>query len=115
MKKLGTMVLILIGGVMILGNNYALAEGPHRHAKATARFDAMDANNDGKISHDEHMAQCEKRFKAVDANNDGFVTNEEWSARKEEMREKRKERRSHGQPGTLSPETESSETKSTSN
>jgi Ca2+-binding EF-hand superfamily protein len=115
MRKLGTMVLILIGAVIILGNNYTLAEGPNRHNCAKAKFDAIDTNNDGKISHDEHMAKCEKRFKAMDANNDGFVSNEEaqeaWRARKEKMREKRKERRSHRQPGILAPETDSSETK----
>ena len=118
MKKFGAMVVILIGAVIILGNNYTLAEGPHRPC-AKARFDAIDTNNDGKISHDEHMAKCEKRFNAMDADNDGFVSKEEAQearrARKEEMREKRKERRSHRQPGTLAPETDSSETKGSSN
>lgn len=72
---------------------------------AMAHFDAMDTNNDGKISRDEHAAMCEKRFQAMDTNNDGFMTREEariaWRERKEKIKEKIKKRHSHGQPAPL--------------
>ena len=98
MKKLVMMVLILLGSVTLLGNNYALAKGPHGDMRGKAYFDAMDTDKDGKISHDEHMAKCEKRFKAMDTNKDGFLTREEcgkaWQEQKKVIKEKVQERRS---------------------
>jgi hypothetical protein len=112
MKKIVMMVLILLGAVTLLGNNYALAGGPHGHMLGKSHFDAMDTDQDGKISKDEHMAKCEERFKAMDTDNDGFLTREEcrktWEERKEGMMEKMQEKRSKGQGGTsptdISPE-----------
>jgi len=105
MKSLAMMALILLGALTLLGNNDALAEAPHGHTWAKTHFDAMDTNNDGKISYDEHTAICEKRFKAMDTDNDGFVTREEapkaWHERKERRGEKIKKRHSHGQPAPL--------------
>ena len=89
MKRLGMMVLMMAGVGTLLGSNYVLAEGPQHHMRAKAHFEAMDANNDGKINLEEHMAKCENRFKRMDANNDGFVTEEEVM----EARRARKARR----------------------
>jgi len=118
MRKLGVMVLILFGAVMLLGNNYALAKGPHGDTWGKAHFNSMDTNNDGKISHDEYMAKCENRFKAMDTNKDGFLTGEEcreaWEERKEQIREKREERRSHRSPGTSPGQVSPEESKSIS-
>ena len=116
MKKIGTMVLILVGAVTILGRNYALGEGegPRRHTRAEARFDTMDTNNDGKISHQEHMAKCEKRFKKMDADKDGFISKEESQRAWKEKKARMKERRSHMKPGALPPETKPGETKGSS-
>ena len=101
MRRLAMMVLILSGAVTLLGNNNALAEAPHGHQWAMAHFDAMDTNNDGKVSRDEHTAMCEKRFKAMDTNNDGFMTREEACKAWRERKEKIKKRHSHGQPAPL--------------
>lgn len=104
MRKLGMMVLILLGAVTLLGNNYALGKGPHGHMRGKAYFDAMDADNDGKVSREEHAAKCEKRFDAMDTNKDGYLTSEEcrksWQERMEETKKKRKETRSQRQPTT---------------
>jgi len=117
MRKQAAMMLILLGAVTILGNNDALAKGPHGHMWGEARFDAMDANSDGKISYDEHMANCESRFKAMDTDNDGFLIRDEcrkaWQERKEEMKEKGKGKRSYGPPSGSSPQASPEESKST--
>ena len=117
MKRLGMMVLVLLGAVMLLGHNYALAKGPHGDMRGKANFDAMDADKDGRISHDEHMAKCEERFKAMDTNEDGFLTREEcgkaWQERKEVMKEKMQERRSQRPTGTLPTQVPPEESKST--
>ena len=39
-----------------------------------ARFEAMDADGDGKISPDEHTAAATRMFDTMDANKDGKVT-----------------------------------------
>ena len=109
MKKLGMMVLILLGAVTLLGHNYALAKGPHGHMKGKAHFDAMDTDNDGKVSRKEHAAKCEKRFNAMDTNKDEYLTKEEcrkgWHEHKEKMKEKVKKGHSHGHPSTPPSET----------
>ncbi|MBW1770520.1 MAG: EF-hand domain-containing protein [Deltaproteobacteria bacterium] len=116
MKKIGTMVLILVGAVTILGSNYALGEGegPRRHTRAKARFDTMDTNNDGKISHQEHMAKCEKRFKKMDADKDGFISKEESQSAWKKKKARMKERRSRMKPDALPLETKPGETKGSS-
>lgn len=40
-------------------------------------FQQMDANGDGKISHDEYMANAERQFQRLDANHDGVITQDE--------------------------------------
>jgi Ca2+-binding EF-hand superfamily protein len=104
MKKIITMILMLLGAVTLLGNNDAFAKGPHGHMKVGQYFEAMDTDKDGKISKDEHMAKHEERFKAVDTDNDGFLTREECrktrEERKERMMEKRKEKGFQKQGGT---------------
>lgn len=107
MKKI-MMVLILFGALALLGNNYALAGRPHGHMSGKSNFDAMDTDQDGKISKDEHMAKCEERFKAMDTDNDGFLTREECRETREGMMEKMQEKRSRGHgrtsPTDVSPE-----------
>ena len=109
MKELGMMVLILLGAVTLLGQNYALAKGPHGDMGGKAHFDAMDTNKDGKISQDEHTAKCENRFKAKDTNNDGFLTRDEcrkgWDKPKEMMKEKMQKGHSYGHTGAPPSET----------
>lgn len=40
-------------------------------------FQQMDANGDGKISHDEYMANAERQFQRLDANHDGAISQDE--------------------------------------
>jgi len=104
MKKLGMMVLILLGAVTLLGQNYALAKGPHGDMCGKAHFDAMDTDKDGKISEAEHTAKCQNRFKAMDTDNDGFLTRDECRKRWDEGKERMKKGRSYGQPTTTPPQ-----------
>ena len=60
-----------------------LAENPD------ARFEAMDANGDGKVSPDEHAAAAARMFEKMDANGDGKVTATEMdTARQKVLAEK---------------------------
>ena len=115
MKKLLMMASILLGAVIFVGTNCALAGGPHGHMHGKSYFDAMDTDNDGKISYDEHMAKCERRFKAMDTNQDGFLTKEEcskaWGKHKEVMKQKMQQKGSQGEAGTSSTEVSPKESK----
>ena len=61
--------------------------------RADERFDKVDTNHDGAISHDEFMAQSEERFKKLDTNGDGKISKEERDALREKWQEKRAARR----------------------
>ena len=106
MKKLGMMLLILLGAMMLLGQNYALAKGPHGDMGEKARFDAMDTDKDGKVSMAEYTAKCQDRFRAMDTNKDGFLTSDEcgkvWGEHKEIMKEKMQKGHSYRHTGAPS-------------
>jgi hypothetical protein len=104
MRRLGKMVLILLGAVMLLGSSDALAKGPRGDMWGKAHFDAMDTNKDGKISEAEYTAKCQDRFKAMDTNNDGFLTRDECQKRWDEGKEKMKKGHSYRQPATAPPQ-----------
>ncbi|WP_371369308.1 EF-hand domain-containing protein [Pseudomonas sp. QL9] len=40
-------------------------------------FKQMDTNGDGKITHDEYMANAERQFKRLDTNHDGVIDQNE--------------------------------------
>ena len=53
-----------------------------RHKARGERFlKRLDADNDGKVSKAEALAKATERFDRVDANKDGFITAEELPAR----------------------------------
>ena len=88
MRRLGKMVLILLGAVMLLGSSDALAKGPRGDMWGTARFDAMDTNKDGQVSKDEFLAAPHQRsdpeamFQAMDVNGQGYLTKDEFCSGK---------------------------------
>lgn len=77
--------------------------GHHAHEMMNA-----DANKDGKISHDEFMAESQKRseehFKRMDTNGDGFVDQAERKAAFDSMREHHQDRlEKHAKPDAPQP------------
>ena len=75
--KLGFRTIALVGGVMLA--SLASGAGP-KAAKPDAEFAAMDTNQDGKVSAEEHAAASKKMFDMMDANRDGKVTAAEMTA-----------------------------------
>jgi Ca2+-binding EF-hand superfamily protein len=69
----------------------ALSEG--RGPRAAINFEAMDADNDGKLTEVEMEAYRVARLTALDVDNDGKVTLEELAAIGMENAKKRAERR----------------------
>lgn len=63
------------------------AQGPPKYG-CQERFDAMDANKDGKLSKEEflaaphHRANPEQNFKAMDVNNQGYLTKDQFCSGK---------------------------------
>jgi Ca2+-binding EF-hand superfamily protein len=57
---------------------------PNEHA-GEAHFKAMDTNDDGTLSADEHAVGAKKMFDTMDANKDGTVTPEEMDAAHEKI------------------------------
>ena len=101
MSKLRMMAIVVATTAMFLGGNYVLAQdrpapGGWKHDK----FDAMDTNNDGKISYEEYMAYhqklSEERFKSLDADGNGFVTHEEYQKARELRGKKRRKGMNNG-------------------
>jgi Ca2+-binding EF-hand superfamily protein len=64
----------LAGLVLAVAVPASYADGP------LSSFKGMDANHDGKVSHDEHAAAARKMFATMDANKDGKVTAAEMDA-----------------------------------
>ena len=56
-------------------------EGPRGPRGPMIQFEAMDANNDGKITQDEIEAHAAARFAETDTNGDGTISIEEMVAR----------------------------------
>lgn len=56
-------------------------EGPRGPRGPMIQFEAMDANNDGKITQDEIDAHAAARFAETDTNGDGTISIEEMVAR----------------------------------
>ena len=82
-------VTIFFGG---MAPSFAEAGKGYGHYKGK-KFEKMDTNADGVISHEEFLAKAEKRFKKMDADSDGKITKEEAKSHHAAMREKYKKYR----------------------
>lgn len=71
----------MVPAVVSLMGGQALAHGPG----GDHMFLKMDANNDGKISVDEHAAAAKKMFEIMDGSKDGKVTAAEMEAAHEQI------------------------------
>lgn len=88
MRKPKTTLLIISLALMLLGNNFALAQlspgGKDDSPKEEENpwFDQIDTNHDMKISRKEliehRKKRAEEQFKTSDTDNDGFVSLDEW-------------------------------------
>lgn len=77
-KTLSTTLLL---GLCVTSLAHAAEADGSRRAMMQQRlqqyFQQMDANGDGKISHDEYMANAERQFQRLDANHDGVISQDE--------------------------------------
>lgn len=97
MSKLKMMAMVVVAAAMFLGDNHVLAQDrPAPGGWRQDRFNAMDTNNDGKVSYEEYMAYhqklSEERFKSMDADGDGFVTQEEHQEAAKKFRGKMRQK-----------------------
>jgi heme A synthase len=87
MKHLKLVILVIsvfcfMSGGMVFSQYLGSQSGSRMSCQD--RFDALDANHDGKLTLEEFMATAhhrrnpEERFKALDVNNHGYLTKEEF-------------------------------------
>jgi Ca2+-binding EF-hand superfamily protein len=79
MTKTGFRVLF-VGSLTVLGLAASPAVLAGKGGGVDHQFQAMDTDNDGKISADEHTAGAKKMFETMDADKDGKVTAKEMEA-----------------------------------
>ncbi len=84
---------------VVVGMPVAAQEAPAsgQHEGMAARFAAMDADHDGKLSKAEWLAggRKERGFDMMDADHDGFLTMDELKAGRENMRAMREAKASN--------------------
>ena len=82
MEKPIAIMVVCVATMMILASNCACAQYQTTFTdKIEVRFDKMDTDNDGKVSHAEyiayHLKVAEAKFAWIDVNGDGFATRNE--------------------------------------
>lgn len=76
-KLFGMLILSVIAFNLVAGGGTLAKSQPRGAEMLEARFDAIDTDDDGKISKSEYMAHCEKNFQLLDTNGDGVLTKRE--------------------------------------
>ncbi len=97
MGKLNMIIVIVLTTFILLGGHHVLAQDRSTSkGRMQGRYNVMDTNKDGKISHDEYMAYhqqiAEKRFQSMDTNGDGFVNQQEHEEAVKEFKGKMRRR-----------------------
>ncbi len=64
--------------------------GPRGKDKAGQFFARADADGDGKVSKEEHLAMAEQRFEMMDTDGDGYITKEEMQEKMQMMQGSRR-------------------------
>ena len=86
----------VIGMLLFSGQILQAQDRPRPDAGMPSQLEKLDLNKDGRISLDEHMAECQKRcrerFDKIDANKDGFISSEESREGQKRFRERNRKR-----------------------
>lgn len=70
--------------LLLIAAGGALATLPSVLAGAAGdKFKEMDANGDGRATHEEYTSNVQARFAKIDANGDGSIAAAEWTAARE--------------------------------
>jgi hypothetical protein len=77
MKFQKTLIAAGIAALIPLSATTLAGEGKDK-AGATAQFDALDANRDGRISQAEAAVDSTITFSTADADGDGYLSKAEW-------------------------------------
>ncbi|UCE06351.1 MAG: hypothetical protein JSW07_22715 [bacterium] len=96
MDKLKVIIVATLMMLMFSPVNYLFSQDQPTHkGEPKPGYDFRDTNKDGKVSYEEHMADCQKRcgnaFKVMDRNGDGFITEEDRQAAMKDVEQRRKE------------------------
>jgi hypothetical protein len=79
MKTSKTLIAVAIAALIPLGAAVA-GDGTKDKAGASATFDKLDTNRDGRISQAEASVDANIVFTSADANGDGYLDKREWKA-----------------------------------
>lgn len=96
MDKVKVIIVAAMMMLMFLPVSYLFSQDqPTPKVEPKTRYDFRDTNKDGKVSYEEHMAECQKScenaFKTMDKNGDGFITEEDRQAVMKDLEQRRKE------------------------
>jgi hypothetical protein len=80
MKTSKTLIAVAIAALIPLGAAVA-GDGTKDKAGASAHFDKLDTNRDGRISQTEAAADANIVFSTADVNGDGYLDKSEWKSK----------------------------------
>jgi hypothetical protein len=80
MKTSKTLIAVAVAALIPLGAAVA-GDGTKDKAGASAHFDKLDTNRDGRISQAEAAADANIMFSSADVNGDGYLDKSEWKGK----------------------------------